>query len=1170
MACDRKLAVKSYMITEIVVHAREGAYCCFWKSTAMFLQSLTHSISKILGKVPLRTVLVVPFVLQIVGAVGVVGYLSFRNGQQAVNDVAAQLRQEISDRISDRLQAYMAAPHKLNQVKANAFELGDLNLQEIPRIQRNFWKQMQTFDTVSVTYIATPAGDFIAARRNSDGTFLLQERTELTGGDMNYYAANNRGEPAAFVKVKPKFDPRVRPWYAAALQARTATWSPIYADFTSKGLGITAAQPLYDESGQLQVILGTDLLFTQLNQFLQSLKIGKSGQTFIIERSGDLVTTSTSDAIFSVKGEETARIKAVDSQNSLISLTTKYLQNNFRDFNNIQQSQQLKFDIKNQRQFLQVTPLQDDKGLDWLIVVVIPESDFMEQINSNNRATILLCIAALGLAISIGFATSKYIVQPILRLNFAATAFAGGEFNQIVNLERDDELGVLAKAFNSMADQLRSSFSALEAKNIELQQLNQLKDEFLANTSHELRTPLNGIIGIAESLIDGATGQLPDKTNSNLILIISSGRRLSTLINDILDFSKLKHQTLELQIKPIGLREIAALVLSLSQPLIGTKSLQLINAISQELPLAAADENRLQQILYNLIGNAIKFTENGTIKISAQVIHSSALIDRKTSTANNELLAITVSDTGIGIPEDKLDKIFESFEQGDGSTARNYGGTGLGLAVTKQLVELHGSKIWVSSTVGVGSKFTFTLPISHSQLDFTDRESSSPEKAQQLMTRPLVQLITANPSHLTVKELAENHLLKILVVDDEPINIQVIVNNLSLENYTIIKASNGIEAIDMIEKGLKPDLILLDVMMPRMTGYEVCKKVRKKFAALEMPIVMLTAKNQTEDLVEGFDLGANDYLTKPFIKKELLARIKTHIHLAKLNAAYGKFVPHEFLRLLGQESIIDVKLGDNLQREMSVMFSDIRSFTSISEQMTPEENFAFINSYLGRVSPVIRKHRGFIDKYIGDAVMALFPESADDALQAAIEMQQQVIIFNQHRQKNGYLPITIGVGLHTGNLMLGTIGEEQRMESTVIADAVNLASRLEGLTKLYAAGILISDRTLLNLDDLTKYSYRFVDRVKVKGKNQPVAVFEVYQGDAEPLKQLKKQTQTSFEQAIVLYDGQDFVQAQQMFQAVLTVNPVDKAAKLYCERCAKYIKYGLPEGWTGIESIDEK
>ncbi|MBE9093067.1 ATP-binding protein [Tychonema sp. LEGE 07203] len=1136
----------------------------------MFLKSLTDSISKISGKVPLRTVLVVPFVLQIVGAVGVVGYLSFRNGQQAVNDVASQLRQEISDRISDRLQAYMDVPHKLNQVKANAFELGDLNLQEIPRIQRHFWKQMQAFDTVSVTYIATPAGDFIAARRNNDGTFLLQEKTELTGGDMNYYAANNRGEPTSLVTVKPKYDPRVRPWYTAAVAARTPTWSKIYADFTSKGLGITAAQPLYDESGQLQVVFGTDLLFTQVNQFLQSLKIGKSGQTFIIERSGDLVTTSTSDPVFSVKGEETERIKAADSQNILISLTTKYLQNYFRDLRNIQQNQQLNFDIKNKKQFLQVTPLKDNKGLDWLIVVVIPESDFMEQIDANNHTTILLCIAALGLAILIGLATSKYIVQPISSLKLAATAFARGEFNQMVNLDRDDELGVLAKAFNSMASQLRSSFTALEAKNIELQHLNQLKDEFLANTSHELRTPLNGIIGIAESLIDGATGLLPEKTNSNLILIISSGKRLSTLINDILDFSKLKHQTIELQIKPIGLREIAALVLNLSQPLIGTKNLHLINNISPALPLAAADENRLHQILCNLIGNAIKFTESGTVEISAKVIQSSVLVDNEISTASNELLAITVSDTGIGIPEDKLDKIFESFEQGDGSTARNYGGTGLGLAVTKQLVELHGSKIWVSSTVGGGSKFTFTLPISHSQLEFTNQKSSSPEKLQHLITRPLEKLITANLSELTVKEIGENHQLKIMVVDDEPINIQVIINNLALEKYTIIQASNGIEAIEMIEKGLKPDLILLDVMMPRMTGYEVCQKVRERFAALEMPIVMLTAKNQTEDLVEGFNLGANDYLTKPFVKKELLARIKTHIHLAKLNAAYGKFVPHEFLRLLGQESIIDVKLGDNLQREMSVMFSDIRSFTSISELMTPQENFAFINSYLGRVSPVIRKHHGFIDKYIGDAVMALFPESADDALQAAIEIQQEVIVFNQHRQTNGYLPVTIGVGLHTGNLMLGTIGEEQRMESTVIADAVNLASRLEGLTKLYAAGILISDRTLWKLDDLTKYSYRFVDRVKVKGKNKPVAVFEVYDGDAPPIKQLKKQTQTNFEQAVVVYHQQNFVQAQQMFQAIIAINPVDKAAKLYCDRCAKYLKDGIPEGWTGIEAIDEK
>ncbi|MGL4621474.1 MAG: ATP-binding protein [Chroococcidiopsis sp.] len=418
---------------------------------------------------PLRTVLVVPFVVQIVATVGIVGYLSFRNGQQAVNDVATKLRQEISDRISERVQAYMMFPHQLNQVKANAFELGDLTSQDTPaRIQRHFWKQLQTFDTVSVTYVATPGGDFIAARRNNDGTFLLQERTELTDGNMNYYAANNQGEPTNFVKTKPKFDPRVRPWYTAAKDAKKATWSKIYADFTSKGLGITAAQPLYNEVGELQAIFGTDLLFSRVNEFLQQLKIGKSGQTFIIERSGDLITTSTKDPVYLIKGEETERIAAIASQNSAISLTTKYLQERFGNLNNIQETQQLSFKIQDQLQFMQVTPFQDGKGLDWLIVVIVPESDFLQQINANNRTTILLCIAALAGAIIVGVLTARWVTQPILHLNEAAKNITKGQWGKTVAINRNDEVGELANSFQSMAEQLQLSFEGMQSLNAEL------------------------------------------------------------------------------------------------------------------------------------------------------------------------------------------------------------------------------------------------------------------------------------------------------------------------------------------------------------------------------------------------------------------------------------------------------------------------------------------------------------------------------------------------------------------------------------------------------------------------------------------------------------------------------------------------------------------------------
>lgn len=715
----------------------------------------------------------------------------------------------------------------------------------------------------------------------------------------------------------------------------------------------------------------------------------------------------------------------------------------------------------------------------------------------------------------------------------------------------------------------------LEMQNAALQQMAKLKDEFLANTSHELRTPLNGIIGIAESMIDGATGLLTSHQIANLSLIVASGRRLTQLVNDILDFSRLKHKNIELQKRAVGMREVVDVVLTLSQPLIGKKSLKLINTLDPNLPPVEADENRLQQILYNLIGNAIKFTEVGSIEISA-VLESGEPISNLSHLF--PFLAITVADTGIGIPPDKWERIFESFEQADGSTAREYGGTGLGLAVTKQLVELHGGNIWVESTVGEGSRFTFTLPVllqDHQSTNFSlprltlSKLAVTPEEDTFLERN-----LTSENAFLSVNSNPELNPtqgeFKILIVDDEPVNLQVLVNHLSLQNYALTQATNGVEALAVIEQGFQPDLILLDVMMPRMTGYEVCQKLREKFAANELPVVLLTAKNQVSDLMEGFTSGANDYLTKPISKNELLARIKIHIQLSKITLAYGRFVPHEFLRFLGHESIIDVKLGDQVLKTMTILFSDIRSFTTLSESMTPKQNFDFINDYLKRVGPVIRTYKGFIDKYIGDAMMALFPETAEDAVRAAIAIQQQVSLYNTHRQETGESPIAIGIGLHTGSLMLGTVGEEQRMETTVIADAVNLASRLEGLTKLYGAGIIISEQTLHSLEEPANYRYRFLGKVRVKGKQEPVAVFEIYDADPPHQQMLKLQTCAEFERAIHLYENQQLAEACQIFEQILQVNEQDKAAAFYVNRAQSLQISGNAENWEGIEVLKEK
>ncbi len=271
--------------------------------------------------------------------------------------------------------------------------------------------------------------------------------------------------------------------------------------------------------------------------------------------------------------------------------------------------------------------------------------------------------------------------------------------------------------------------------------------------------------------------------------------------------------------------------------------------------------------------------------------------------------------------------------------------------------------------------------------------------------------------------------------------------------------------------------------------------------------------------------------------------------LVQLSQAYERFVPSQFLQLLNKESMIDVQLGDQVQKEMSILFSDIRNFTALSETMTPEDNFKFINAYLSRMSPDISNNQGFIDKYIGDAIMALFSGAADNAVKAGIAMLHRLAEYNQHRRNRGYVPIKIGIGINTGSLMLGTVGEQNRMDSTVISDAVNLASRVEGLTKNYGVSLLISHQTFSRLQQPDDYCIRTIDNVKVKGKSELVTVYEVFDADAPDSLEKKLSTKTRFEQGLFLYDRNRFEEAAECFRDCLQENPQDRVSQIYLARC---------------------
>jgi class 3 adenylate cyclase len=442
---------------------------------------------------------------------------------------------------------------------------------------------------------------------------------------------------------------------------------------------------------------------------------------------------------------------------------------------------------------------------------------------------------------------------------------------------------------------------------------------------------------------------------------------------------------------------------------------------------------------------------------------------------------------------------------------------------------------------------------------------------------------------------------KVLIVDDTPENIQILMGTLK-DQYAIVAAINGEKALKMAVAEPRPDLILLDIMMPGMDGFEVCSRLKSDLETRDIPVIFLSALDDTANKVKGFATGAVDYISKPFQPEEVHVRVNTHLtmsrlkrslaekneelraysqgleervkqrtaELASLNNIYERFVPREFIDLLQKNSILEINLGDQVSRNMTVMFADIRGWTTLLEKMTPEEAFSFINAYLRRVNPVIKDCNGFIDQYYGDGVMALFPGTPDDAVRAAVRMQEAVAEYNREREKTGFGPIGIGIGLHRADLMLGVIGSEDRMQGAVVADAVNLAARIEGLNKMYGSYVSLSDETLSAMKESDRYRHRFMDKVRVKGREDAVTVYEVFEGDPEGLAELKEKTKPAFESGIQLYYSKKFSEASVHFNQVLEQNPADLAARIYLKRCANYMVNGVPPDWTGVETLLEK
>jgi signal transduction histidine kinase/ligand-binding sensor domain-containing protein/class 3 adenylate cyclase/ActR/RegA family two-component response regulator len=672
----------------------------------------------------------------------------------------------------------------------------------------------------------------------------------------------------------------------------------------------------------------------------------------------------------------------------------------------------------------------------------------------------------------------------------------------------------------------RSLSLKLKIANEKLTQFSKMKDDFLSKVSHELRTPLNAIIGLSDYLLENLNINI--KFKKDLKMISQSAKRLNSLVTGILDFTKLQNKEIIPNPIPLDIYQQIEMILTMFKSINTNDNIQLINEIPSQIALVHVDETHFYHIITNIVSNAIKFTHSGFVKIQAF--------------EKDDFIQIDVQDTGIGIPKDKFHQIFYLFEQIQ--TDKTSKGTGLGLSITKKFIELNKGKIWLSSELKKGSTFHILLP--KSKMKRTSNNIANLTKLSSLDFNSDFQFDFKEISHNSQKSI-------ILAIDDEISNLQVLEHYFSESNLIFRFTDSAEDGLDWIlSNKIKPDLILLDIMMPRISGFDILSKIREKFPITNLPVILLTAKNQLSDFVNGFELGANDYIVKPYTKIEVLQRVKMHLNISRIHRSMMRFVPHEFLNYINKDSFCDIELGDNKKSDMAIMFSDIRSFTEMSEAMTPKESFFFLNSFLKEIGPIIRKHKGFIDNFIGDATLSVFPGKVTDAVLCAIHIQKHMYFFNNKRKEKQLKPIAIGIGIHWAELIIGTIGEKYRMAGTVISSGVNLSSRLENLTKFYKAKILVSATVINKLDKSLDIKYRFLGNISLQGISNKVLIYEILDCYLEEDFHKRVMTKVDFEKGVSAFEKNDFDTAANYFNKIVENNKSDLTAKTYFEQCLFY------------------
>ncbi|WP_342534664.1 ATP-binding protein [Lysinibacillus sp. FSL K6-0057] len=549
-----------------------------------------------------------------------------------------------------------------------------------------------------------------------------------------------------------------------------------------------------------------------------------------------------------------------------------------------------------------------------------------------------------------------------------------------------------------------------------LQKADLLKDEFLASTSHELRNPLHSIINMSKAVLEREAAVLSHKSVNDLETVLAVGKRMSLLLNDLLDVMSLKENTKKLHLGTVSIHTIVVAVLDMLRFMMEGKPVHFVNQIPKDFHKVLADENRVIQIVFNLVHNAVKFTNEGAITLSGY-------------TTGEGMAKIVIADTGIGVDAETMQRIFEPYEQGTVSKTIIEGGFGLGLNISKRLIELHGGTLEAQSVVGQGSTFAFTLPLS----DEADSHDTD-EKKQELKSQERM----ASQSNVETNRSPACNRPRILVVDDEPINLRVIETILANEKYEVVTVTSGLKALACIWSQ-EWDLVISDVMMPKMSGYELVRSIRKQFTMTDLPVLLLTARSQPHDIENGFLAGANDYVIKPVDALELrsrveaLTKVKRSIQeLHRMEAAWlqAQIEPHFLFNTLNAIltlSELDSDRTSKLVEALSDFLRESYNFQNVEALVPLENELRLIQAYL-----YIQQER------FGERIQVVWElEAETDVLIPSLTIQPLI----ENALKHGILKRAEG-----GTIHIRMIDYTTHLEITVADDGVGMNE--EQLAKL--------------------------------------------------------------------------------------------------------------------------